>query len=331
MTGTLDLVRTGSTRGSRRSRPSAWPRCARRSRPGVADRRLRLGDEPASPRRRGHVATPAGEAGPAVSQSADIGFMHAPSLTQAATVAVLRSGHLTHAGSRCAAICSRSTCRRERVRLAMAARRRAPGTAARRAARLSLRAPAARSPLGAVHRRVPRSSRRSSRASSSSDTAPKPVEVHRRQQRRRRPGAAAALAERQRTTPAPVARQHDSLWPAVGSSRSGCRRRAERSRTSKAFWTRARSAGGRRGRRQRRADSPKPCTRSCAETRCARPAPWNRIAGGETPPPELEVVRTPRTGIALTHRLVTLFSGRAALPRNGRRPRTRIAPPPSRT
>ena len=33
------------------------------------------------------------------------------------------------------------------------------------------------------------------------------------------------------------------------------------------------------------------------------------IAGGETPPPELEVVQTPRTGIALTHRLVTLFSG----------------------
>jgi hypothetical protein len=39
------------------------------------------------------------------------------------------------------------------------------------------------------------------------------------------------------------------------------------------------------------------------------------IAGGETPPPELEVVRTPRTGIALTHRLVTLFSGDPKLPR----------------
>jgi hypothetical protein len=38
------------------------------------------------------------------------------------------------------------------------------------------------------------------------------------------------------------------------------------------------------------------------------------IAGGETPPPELEVVRTPRTGIALTHRVVTLFSGAAKLP-----------------
>lgn len=37
------------------------------------------------------------------------------------------------------------------------------------------------------------------------------------------------------------------------------------------------------------------------------------IAGGETPPPELEVVRTPRTGIALTHRLVTLFSGEPVL------------------
>jgi hypothetical protein len=33
------------------------------------------------------------------------------------------------------------------------------------------------------------------------------------------------------------------------------------------------------------------------------------IAGGEAPPPELEVVRTPRSGIALTHRLVTLFAG----------------------
>ena len=38
------------------------------------------------------------------------------------------------------------------------------------------------------------------------------------------------------------------------------------------------------------------------------------IAGGETPPPELEVVRTPRSGIALTHRLVTLFSGEPQLP-----------------
>src|SRR5262249_7431892 len=38
------------------------------------------------------------------------------------------------------------------------------------------------------------------------------------------------------------------------------------------------------------------------------------IAGGETPVPELEVVRTPRSRIALTHRIVTLFSGAPVLP-----------------
>jgi len=38
------------------------------------------------------------------------------------------------------------------------------------------------------------------------------------------------------------------------------------------------------------------------------------IASGEAPPPELDVVGTPRTGIGLTYRLVTLFGGQAALP-----------------
>ena len=36
------------------------------------------------------------------------------------------------------------------------------------------------------------------------------------------------------------------------------------------------------------------------------------IARGEAPPPELEVVRTPRSGVALTHRVVTLVSGEPA-------------------
>jgi hypothetical protein len=38
------------------------------------------------------------------------------------------------------------------------------------------------------------------------------------------------------------------------------------------------------------------------------------IAGGETPPPELDVVRTPRTGVAFTHRVLVLFGGDPALP-----------------
>src|SRR5262249_48709715 len=36
-------------------------------------------------------------------------------------------------------------------------------------------------------------------------------------------------------------------------------------------------------------------------------ATLDAIATGEMPPPELEVVRTPRTGIGLTHRLCALF------------------------
>jgi hypothetical protein len=36
-------------------------------------------------------------------------------------------------------------------------------------------------------------------------------------------------------------------------------------------------------------------------------ATLDAIAAGEVPPPELEVIRTPRTGIGLTHRLCTLF------------------------
>jgi hypothetical protein len=38
------------------------------------------------------------------------------------------------------------------------------------------------------------------------------------------------------------------------------------------------------------------------------------VASGEAAPPELEVVRTPRTGIGLTYRVVTLLGGKTALP-----------------
>lgn len=52
------------------------------------------------------------------------------------------------------------------------------------------------------------------------------------------------------------------------------------------------------------------------------------VAGGEVPPPELEVVRTPRTGIALTHRVVSLFSGDPQLPTHwlGSSPRAKAEP-----
>ena len=52
------------------------------------------------------------------------------------------------------------------------------------------------------------------------------------------------------------------------------------------------------------------------------------IAGGETPPPELDVVRTPRSGIALTHRVVTLFSGDPQVPSQWNVSSTRAAAEP---
>ena len=45
---------------------------------------------------RTEIAAPAGEQAPIFQTPDDPGFVHAPSLTQAATVALLRNGHLTH-------------------------------------------------------------------------------------------------------------------------------------------------------------------------------------------------------------------------------------------
>jgi len=43
-------------------------------------------------------------------------------------------------------------------------------------------------------------------------------------------------------------------------------------------------------------------------------ATLDSIASGEVAPPELDVVNTPRTGIGLTHRVIALFGGSTALP-----------------
>ena len=60
-------------------------------------------------------------------------------------------------------------------------------------------------------------------------------------------------------------------------------------------------------------------------------ATLDAINRGDVPPPELEVARTPRSGIAVTHRIVTLIdeppAGRAGWPANGRnRPRALAEP-----
>lgn len=60
-------------------------------------------------------------------------------------------------------------------------------------------------------------------------------------------------------------------------------------------------------------------------------ATLDAIASGEMPPPELEVIRTPRSGIALTHRLLALFPAQAGAapatwPTNGHQARAQAEP-----
>ena len=65
---------------------------------GTLVRSLRLGDEPQAGPTQAQAGPVPGEKGPIVQSTTNPGFVHTPSLTQAATVAVLRSGHLAHSG-----------------------------------------------------------------------------------------------------------------------------------------------------------------------------------------------------------------------------------------
>ena len=141
------------------------------------------------------VAPPPGEQDPVFQSANNPGFIHTPSLTQAATAAVLRSGHLAHAGESKA---ERSAGHRSVVGACafgdVAARRRTARAAARRAARLPVRAPLAGSRKGAIHPVLPRA-RAAGGAEAGVDCSTRTAgRSHRRQQRRGRPRAAAAVA-----------------------------------------------------------------------------------------------------------------------------------------
>ena len=125
---------------------------------GRAVRRLRLGDEPeAGGRANAQSPPPPGEQDPVFQSANNPGFVHTPSLTQAATVA--------DAAQRPSGPCRQSNAERSAGDRSVvgacaagdvAARRRAAGPTARRAARLPVRAPLAGSRKGAVHFVLPR-------------------------------------------------------------------------------------------------------------------------------------------------------------------------------
>ncbi len=254
------------------------------------------------------VAPPPGEQEPVFQSANNPGFVHTPSLTQASTVAILRSGHLAHAGNQSRTICWRSICRRSAC-----AWRRGCSTACgkgNRSARCSVTGSSAacRKPESRSSSRSSASSRRWWRGSWS-----KPIATgrsHRRQQRRGRAGAAAPLAGGAKT-----------IRHAAGST--DAQSFSARSRTSRRMTDLTNARAVLEAELNALADSVDAVSDALmAESvyQVVRGNPLRAastvesIAGGETPPPELEVVRTPRTGIALTHRLVTLFSGDPQLP-----------------
>ena len=139
--------RTGSTRGSPRSRPSGW-RAARGGGRGPARRRLRLGREPAAGAAADAGADAAGRRARAARCRGPTtrGFIHAPSLDAGRRPRRCCATPISAtAASRSRTGRSRSTCRRAACALArwLLDGVRA-GPAARRAARLPIRAPAAR-------------------------------------------------------------------------------------------------------------------------------------------------------------------------------------------
>jgi hypothetical protein len=251
------------------------------------------------------TTAPAGETAPIFQDADNAGFIHAPSLSQATTVAVLRSAHLSHAGAGAAAQQSSDLLNidlsSERVRLAM----------------WLLDGVRQGQPLGALLGY--RFERRLHEAK---------LDQYIRPFRELAPLAVGQLTQ----TSQPV----EAL--AANNVVDGLKLQR--------LWEQARELIF-----NRHPDLPKPSARvhllavraelialneavdalsdavlaeSVYQTVRGNPvrtaSTLDAITRGEAPPPELEVFRTPRTGIAFTHRLLALFVGEPETPAHWRNP-----------
>ena len=251
--------RTGSTPGSRRSRRSDSPSCARRSRPAC-----RVGGygwlenlRPATPGRA--AASVPDEPGPLVTSPDDPGFIHAPSLNQASAAALLRNAHLAHGGDRNSPYAIELTSAPRSPREA-AVRGRSTGPADRRAAGLHVRAQSPR--------------RRARRPRSTTSASSRPC-----RERRRRPacGGSSSTGSRSatkwRADPASVL----SVMPASDARRPTAQKSSTRSKSAVDAAADAVNAEGAfqmvRGNLARAAAS------------------LDAISSGQAPPPDLGFVR----------------------------------------
>jgi hypothetical protein len=240
---------------------------------------------------RAEVAPPAGEQAPIFRTQDDPGFVHAPSLTQAATVALLRNGHLTHSTAEVRDLLAIDLSS-ERVRLA----------------NYLLDGVRQGQPLGALlgyrfERRlhelkldpVIASFRKVAPLGGKLENTNEPVEaiaannvVDGLELRRKwdavkdNPDASADFLSALNPPPATAERttlrnELNALGDAVDAVSDAV--------VAESVYQAV------RGNTSRTAST------------------LDATARGEAPPPELEVVRTPRSGVALTHRVVTLVSG----------------------
>ena len=248
------------------------------------------------------VAPSPGEAEPVFQPANNPGFIHAPSLTQATTAAVLRSGHLAHAGNQMPNDLLAIDLSSERVRLAM----------------WLLDGVRQGQPLGALlgyrfERRL-QEAKKPQFISFFRDLAPL---VARKLEQTDQPVEAIAAnnvvdgLELQRRWLA-VRKNSDALT-GLFSSLSRKPSQADLTNAKSILETELDALAD-------SVDAVSDALMAESVYQVVRGNPVRAamtvesIAGGETPPPELEVARTPRTGIALTHRLVTLFSGDPQLP-----------------
>jgi hypothetical protein len=259
------------------------------------------------------VAPPPGEQDPVFQSANDPGFVHTPSLTQAATAAVLRSGHLAHAGDQMPNDLLAIDLSSERVRLAT----------------WLLDGVRQGQPLGALlGYRFERRLQEAGKAQFISFFRELAPLVARKLEQTDQPVEAiaannvadglelqrlwlAALDER----PAPADGPLTALFGSIENKPPQADLTNSRAVLEAELNSLADSV-----------DAVSDALMAESVYQVVRGNPLRAastvesIAGGETPPPELEVARTPRTGIALTHRLVALFSGDPVLPPAWARP-----------
>jgi hypothetical protein len=258
------------------------------------------------------VAPPAGEAEPVFQSANNPGFVHAPSLTQATTAAVLRSGHLAHAGNHMPNDLLAIDLSSERVRLAtwlLDGVRQGQPLGALLGYRFERRLQEAKKPkfISFFRELAPLVARKLEQTDQpveaiAANNVVDGLELQRRW--------LAALDLFRRVLPTPGSAGALSLLFAPLTNKPPL---PDLINSQAALEAELNSL----------ADSVDAVSDALmAETvhQVVRGNPVRAamtvesIAGGETPPPELEVARTPRTGIALTHRLLTLFSGDPQLP-----------------